>query len=380
MRRFAVSIVLIVLFWALSARPSPLRAADLVPAIDAARAKVAAGDSAGALRDLVVYVPAHPADIDAARFLGDLYFRVPDYGRAEATWKAIIARLPDDRQTHNRLGSLYAAEDRVTDAIAEYEKSLPSRGGFLGLVEQHRRNGDLAEFIAEFARNANENPLNPRAQSFYASVLRATRNYELAQVYYERAVALVPGNCPLLVDAGNNLIDLERLSDALRFLDRALAIDADDYAANVDAGEAYIELDEEAKARPLFERALRTRPDGSEALVDLGYLEDDRGQWKAAIVDYLRAMNAYPLESAAYIDLGYDYNAHQLYDLAQAAFIKGLSVAPDDGRLHYMLAVTYNVQGKVGLARDQYQLAIASKEPIVVRAAQAELALLPPLP
>jgi len=43
-----------------------------------------------------------------------------------------------------------------------------------------------------------------------------------------------------------------------------------------------------------------------------------------------------------------------------------------------MLAATYNVQGKVGLARAQYQLAIASKEPVVVHAAQAELALLPP--
>ncbi len=55
-----------------------------------------------------------------------------------------------------------------------------------------------------------------------------------------------------------------------------------------------------------------------------------------------------------------------------------MSVAPDDGRLHYTLAVTYNVQGKVALARDQYNLAIASKEPVVVHAAQIELALLPP--
>ena len=88
-------------------------------------------------------------------------------------------------------------------------------------------------------------------------------------------------------------------------------------------------------------------------------------------------MSAYPLESAAYINLGYDYNAHHLYDLAEAAFIKGLSVAPNDGRLHYMLAVTYNVQGKVALARGQYESAIASQEPVVVHAAQAELGVAP---
>jgi tetratricopeptide (TPR) repeat protein len=358
--------------------PAPARGADAVSALDAARAKVAAGDSAGALRDLSAYVPAHPADTDAARFLGDLYFRVPDYKNAEATWKAIVTRVPEDRQTHNRLGSLYAAQDRIADAISEYEKSLPSRNGFAGLVEQHRRQGDLGQFQAQFARNAEDMPLDAGSQSFYGSVLRAMGNFELAQHYYERAADLAPRNCGALVDAGNNLIDLSRLTDALRYLDRALAIDAGDYAANVDIGETYIELGNTAKARSSFERALETKPTGSEALVDIGYLEDDRGQWKSAVTYYVRAMNANPLESAAYIDLGYDYNEHQLYYLAEAAFIKGLSVAPDDGRLHYMLAVTYNVQGKVALARDQYQLAIASNEPIVVHAAQAELALLPP--
>jgi len=375
MRRWIAAAIFAVFGFALA--PHAVRA-DPSPALDAARAKVAAGDSGEALRDLRLYVPTHPEDSEAARFLGDLYFRVPDYRDAETTWKAIVARRPDDRETHTRLGSLYAVADRVSDAIGEFEKSLPTRSGFLGLVEQHRRQGDLDAFVAQYQRGADERPLDARAQSFYGSVLRAMHDYESAQHYFERAANLASKNCGALVDAGNNLIDLSRLADALGFLNRCLAIDANDYAANVDAGEAYVELHDDTAARPYFERALATKPDGSEALVDVGYLEDDRGKWKAAVNYYVRAMNAYPLESAAYIDLGFDYNAHELYSLAEAAYIKGLSVAPDDGRLHYMLAVTYNVQGKVGLARDQYRLAIASKEPVVVHAAQAELALLPP--
>lgn len=375
MCRSFVAVVFCVL---LTAVPLVSPGADELSAVVSARSKVAAGDSAGALRDLSAYAPLHPADTEAIRFLGDLYFRVPDYAHAEATWKSIVARLPNDRETHNRLGSLYAAEDRVNDAIVEYEKSLPSRGGFLGLVDGHRRRGDLEEFRAQFARNADEHALDSNAQSFYAGILRAMRRYTDAQIYFDRAVALLPDTCGTLVDAGNNLIDLGRLHDAVTVIDRCLAASPADYAANVDAGEAYIELNRENDAQPLFERAVTTKPDGSEALVDLGFIEDDRGHWKQAVTYYVRAMNAYPLEAAAYIDLGYDYNAHQLYDLAEAAFIKGLSVSPDDGRLHYMLAVTYNVQGKVVLARDQYRAAIASQEPVVVDAARAELALLPP--
>jgi tetratricopeptide (TPR) repeat protein len=380
MRRSIVTLVLVFALggWSRAAAPDPGPAPAATPALDAARAKVADGDWNGALRDLQVYVPGHPADTDAARFLGDLYFRVPDYRNAERIWKSIIAKLPDDRQTHNRLGSLYAAEDRAADAIAEFDKSLPSRGGFLGLVEAHRRQGDLALFAGTYATRADDAPFDAQAQWFNGNVLRSMRNFGLAQKYFDRAAALSPRNCSVLVDAGNNLIDLARLLEAVHYFRRCLAIDPNGYSANVDLGEAAIEQGDKAAARVDFERALATRSDGSEALVDIGYLEDDRDQWKTAVRDYIRAMNVNPLEAAAYIDLGYDYNEHQLYTLAQETFIKGLSVAPNDGRLHYMLAVSYNLQGKRELARAQYALAIASDEPDVVAAAQAELTQLQP--
>ncbi|GAC1584337.1 MAG: hypothetical protein NVS3B28_05360 [Candidatus Velthaea sp.] len=357
-----------------------VRAADPaeVSATDAARAKVAAGDTLGAIRDLDSYVPAHPADISAARLLGDLYYRIPDYKGSERIWKTILVRVPSDRETHNRLGSLYAAQDRIEDAIAEFEKSLPSRGGFYGLVAEHRRLGDLRAFESIWQQKAESNPFNAGAQSFYGSILRAERRFTAAQPYFNKVVTLSGANCGAMIDAGNNYIDTGALTDALVLLERCLRLQPGNYDALVDAGEAYLEKDDLKRARTYFERAVAARPAGSEALVDIGYLEDVNGHWKEAIGFYVRAVNSDPLQAAAYIDLGYDYNEHQLYQLAEASLIKGLSVAPEDGRLHYLLAVTYNVQGKVTLARSQYRLAVDSQEPIVVRAAQAELALLPP--
>jgi Tfp pilus assembly protein PilF len=109
----------------------------------------------------------------------------------------------------------------------------------------------------------------------------------------------------------------------------------------------------------------------------MGYLYDAHGDWKTAITYYNRAIRSDPMKPEAYIDLGFDYNQRRLFPLAEAAYLKGISVASDDGRLHYMLAVTYNLQGKIALARDQYQHALSSEEPLVVRLAKAELALLP---
>jgi Tfp pilus assembly protein PilF len=160
-------------------------------------------------------------------------------------------------------------------------------------------------------------------------------------------------------------------------LKACLAVDANYYPAVVNLGEAYLEKNDIVTSRPFLDRALALRPEGPEALVDIGYIYDAQGDWKTAITYYNRAIRSDPLRPEAYIDLGYDYNEHRLFPLAEAAYLKGLAVSQDDGRLHYMLAVTYNLQGKIALARDQYRHAIDSAEPIVVNAAQRELALLP---
>jgi tetratricopeptide (TPR) repeat protein len=320
--------------------------------LDAARGRVAAGDTRGAIDALAPYVASHPQDAAAGRLLGDLYFRVPDYPKAERIWKAILSLEPNDRETHGRLGSLYAVQDRIADAMAEFQLSLPSRAGYAGLVMIHKKAGDLPQYLMRLQQEAHD--------------------------AFAHVVTIRPSSCAARVDIANVLVDLGRIDPAIVHLKTCLGVDANFYPAVVNLGEAYLEKNDAVTARPYLDRALQIRPEGTEALVDIGYIYDMHGDWKTAVTYYNRAIRSDPLRPEAYIDLGYDYNEHRLFPLAEAAYIKGLAVSQDDGRLHYMLAVTYNLQGKIALARDQYRHAIASEEPIVVRAAQAELALLPP--
>ena len=345
--------------------------------LDAARAKVAAGDTKGAIAGLAPYVADHPQDGAAGRLLGDLYFRVPDFAKAEKVWKAILAITPDDRETHSRLGSLYAAQDKITEAMHEFQLSLPSRGGYVGLVMLHKRSGDLPQYMATLQSETDQHPLDVGRWSELGNAQRALHRYQAAYDAFNHVVAIRPASCGARVDVANALVDLGRIDPAIAHLKACLAIDNNYYPAVVNLGEAYLEKNDAATARPHLERALAIHPEAPEALVDIGYIHDSQGDWKTAIGYYNRAIRSDPLKPEAYIDLGFDYSEHRLYPLAEAAYIKGLSVSQDDGRLHFLLAVTYNLQGKIALARDQYRHAIASEEPIVVRAAQAELALLP---
>jgi tetratricopeptide (TPR) repeat protein len=346
--------------------------------VDAARAKVAAGDTKGAIAGLAPYVADHPTDAAAGRLLGDLYFRVPDYAKAERVWKAMLAIDGSDREVHSRLGALYAAQDRIQDSIAEFQLSLPNRSGYVGLVMAHKKQGDLGQYMASLMYDTDQHPLNVAKWAELGEAQRAMHHYVQALEAFNHVVAVRPSSCGARVDAANVLVDMGRIDPAIAHLKACLAVDASYYPAVVNMGQAYLEKGDPATARPFLDRALALHPEGPEALVDIGYIYDTQGDWKTAVTYYNRAIRSDPLKPEAYVNLGYDYSEQRLYPLAEAAYLKGLAVSQDDGRLHYMLAVTYNLQGKIALARDQYRHAVDSEEPIIAQTAQHELALLPP--
>lgn len=342
--------------------------------LDRLRAEAVNGKLDAAINELVDYVRDHSNALEAARLLGDFYYRKPDMQSAERTYKSIVARFPHDRETWNRLGGIYAAEDRVDDAITAFEKSIPEPSAYPNLVELHRRRGDLRKFEDEMSAQAARNPNDQRVQLIYGNVLRAVHQYDAAIARFKDALSLGMDRCAALNDLANVYLDIGRVKDAVPLLQRCLQIEPRAYFALVNIGEANIELGRYAEARPWLQKAVNENPYRPEAYVDLGFLEDVAQRWKSAVAYYQKAIDVDPLWRDAYVDLGYDYNEQKLYPLAEAAFLKGLSVAPHDGRLAYMLGVTYNQQGKTQLAKKQYERAIGnSDEDIVIRAAKREL-------
>jgi tetratricopeptide (TPR) repeat protein len=349
-------------------------------AIAQARKQVAAGDLAGAIKQLSSFVAMHPRELAAARYLGDLYYRQSDFASAEKTYRAVLAVAPTDRLTHDRLGGIYAAQDRVSEAIAEFSLSLPETSAYGHLVDLHRRLGDLPSFETRYKTLAEESPDSSEAQYAIGAIFVAERKPDLGIVYLERALEIDDrahqidrDSCPTMSELGTAYLDIGRMDAASQILNRCLALDHDDYAALVNLAAVDMETYRFDKAGSLLAHANAIVPDGPEALIDLGYLEDVGMHHDAAMKYYLRAIGVDPLARDAYVDLGYDYQEQHLYALAEAAFLKGLSVVPNDGRLHYLLGLTYADQGKHDLARQEYQRATKSDEPEIADAAAREL-------
>jgi len=345
-------------------------------AVDAARERVAAGDLDGAIRELATYVSGHPGEIGPERLLGDLYYRHGELARAEEKYKHILTYAPKDKETHNRLGSVYATENRVDAAIDEFDRSLPGTDSVPDLVRLHIRKGDFGQYKNEREKAAIDYPTDPDAQLELGQVYLAVHETDLALRYFRRALDEDPASLQALNDMGRAYLDLQDYDKAIDAFGSCLGRDPNNYACADNLGATYLESKRYAEAANVLTIAHRLQPERGEALVNIGYLSDVNGDWKRAVTYYVQSATVYPYAPEAYINLGLDYNQHGYYELAQSALLKGLAVAPEDGRLHFVLGDVYARQGNQAMAAAQFKLAADSYDPAVVSLAKERVAAL----
>lgn len=392
MRRFGILVCLAILAFggaAASARadskvtlnPDPGRfdtdfLSDPNGAMRAARELVAAGDLAGAIKSLGRYVAAHPDEAAPARLLGDLYYRQGDLGKAEDTYRAILQLYPGDKETHNRLGTVYATENRVDDAIAEFNASLPGTDSVGDLVALHARKGDLDAYRQQLERVADAYPDVSRWQSELAQAYAALHRPSDAARYFRRALDSSPNDLTALNGLGLALLDLRAYDLAAGDFKRCLGVDPLNYSCADNLGATLLEQGKYGEAEAILTTAHDLAPERSEALVNFGYLADTRGDWKGAVSWYLKALSVSPFARDAYFDLGLEYETHKLYEQAEAVLVKGIAVNPQDGPLHAVLGQTYQDMGKTALALEQFRVAAASLDPSIVAIARDRFAAL----
>ncbi|MGH7328534.1 MAG: tetratricopeptide repeat protein, partial [Polyangiaceae bacterium] len=241
--------------------------------MDRLRVEAINGKLDAAIAELADFVRYHADVVPAARLLGDFYYRKADMASAERVYKNIVIRYPTDRETWNRLGGIYAAEDRVDEAINAFNRSIPEPSAYPNLVALHRRRGDLRAFVDEVATRAQQQPSNLRVMLEYGNVLRATKQYDAAISVFEHALLLSDlDRCAALNDLANTYTDVGRAQDAVTLLQRCLALDPHTYFALVNIGEANIEIGNNDLARSYLERALKENRYRPEAYVDIGFI------------------------------------------------------------------------------------------------------------
>lgn len=349
---------------------------DPVGAVRATRELIAQGNIDLAMKALETYVAAHPFDPGPRRFLGDLYVRTGQLDRAKFTYQEILKYFPNDKETHNRLGTVYAIQNDVNDAIDEFTAALPGTDSVNDLVALHQRRGDLAKYEEQMDRLVREYPTDTAIQGEMGQVYNAINQPYLASIYFKRALDSDQTDLTALNGLGLAYLSLHDYANAELEFKTCLAVDKVVYQCNENLGATYLEARDYGPAKAALDRAFAIAPEKGETFVNYGYLADAQGDWHMAVADYAKAIAAWPYIREAYIDLGIAYEQHDLYQLAQEALVRGIASVPDDGRLHYLLGRAYEMQGDRADALAQFKLAAAGSDPTAVRVGQEAFASL----
>ncbi|HEY5425551.1 MAG TPA: tetratricopeptide repeat protein [Candidatus Tumulicola sp.] len=341
-------------------------------ALALARKRLAVHDADAAVVGLQRYLSVYPQELVVQRFLGDLYFRLGDFSRAEATYREIIESSPYDRPTHHRLGTLDLFEGCVDPAIAEFEAGLPE--SIDDLVSAHERKGDVDAFEGDMQRRAQKRPGDADVQYEMAETYDDLRLPRDAVDYFNRALRIYPKSTDILNGLAIGQMQIHDYAAAEQTFARCLNVEPEDYACTNDLGSLYLDQKRYDDAAPELARAHALAPEGPEALVNLGYLADERGDRARAIGYYAEALYVWPYSADAYVNLGFDRVRQGSIDQAESVLLKGLAIAPKDPRIHYLLGVVDEVHGKRAEAVAEFLSAERSSDPEIVNSARENVA------
>ena len=342
-------------------------ATDPKGAIREARESIAAGKMDVAIAQLEAYVQAHPGELEPHRFLGDLYMRIGQPDKAKAVYLQILATAPRDRETHNRLGTVYAVENQVDAAIAQFSAALPGTDSVDDLVSLHQRRGDLNAYRMQIESAARQDPGDAGTLSELGQIYNALHQSYSAVRYLKSALDDDPDDLTSQNALGLAYLNLGQYSDATDEFRHCLRSDPEMYSCADNLGATLLEMGDYTEAKVTLDRAYRMAPERGETFVNYGYLEDAQGNWQGAIAQYARAISTWPFVREAYIDIGLDYEEHHLYTLAQQVLVKGIASVNDDGRMHFLLGRAYEMQGDRSDALTQFKLASTGTDPTAVR-------------
>ena len=312
---------------------------------------------------------------------------------AGQTYRAALAKAPNDYWLHRNCGNFLDAHGQFEEALAEYRKALAinpySLGTNLAIGAALANQGKADEAFGYYRKALEIDPESAEVRNNLGNALANRGEFEEAIAQFREAVKIRPDSAEVHYNFGNILGKYGQFDEAISQYQTALEVRPDFAEAHNNLGEvlanhgraeeAVTHFRKALEIRPGFveaqrnlnkalpdrgpgddtiagyQKALEIKPDNAEAHNNLGIALTDKGQFDEAIVHYQKALEIEPYYAEAHNNLGNALAGRRQIDEAVAHYQKALRIKPDYAEAHNNLGNVLAGRGRIDEAITHYQ-------------------------
>lgn len=265
-----------------------------------------------------------------------------------------------DPNTHIKLSRalmLRGDQDGASAAVEESMRLDPDRR-LLADAFKLEKTGKPQEAEQIYRDILKKNPENVDALRMLAGLASSRNEHRDAEILLKRALELKPDFGRAMADLVNNLVDQEKLDDALEVADRLTRIGGDNPDSWLLQGNAFSASGQYENAIAAYRKSLELSPEHPGALSGLAHNQKTIGNQDEAISNYRKCIAANPYFTEAYWSLANlktfrftDEEVRAMEELLEHPHI------PDEAQIHLRNSLGFEYEG-----RQEYDKAFANFE------------------
>jgi|GEM_PF-1632283 len=300
-----------------------------------------------------------------------------NYAEAEAIFRRIIRRDPENVFAYNSLGIALYFQGQLEQAIASYHKAIQLDPNFvfahnnLGIALKGQ--GQLEQAIESHQKvlslpDGQGQPASAHTLAYYGlgTVLHKQGKLEQAIANFLKAIQLDSNHATVYYGLGTVLCDQGKLEQAIANFLKAIQLDPNFVIAYDGLGTVLYDQGKLEQAIANFLKAIQLDPNHATAYYGLGTVLYDQGKLEQAIANFLKAIQLDPNHVGTYNNLGIALRKQGKLEQAIESYQKALSLPDVKGTTasahtlaHNNLGFAFQEQGKLEAAIAEYKLAIA---------------------
>ncbi len=323
-----------------------------------------------AMKDVDAVLAMEPTNLRAMEAKADLAAARKEWTVAADYLAKVKAALPGNPGPYYKLGTVYEAQNRTEQAVAEYEAALSRAPGAVeplrALVRIKLGKGKPDEAVARINQALQAAPGNAGLQLLLAEVYENQKQYKESAAVIQKLLQANPRVAEAYLALARLAIARHDVQGAMTALEQGLAAVGQNAALSIALAEVFQRVNQPDKALEQYEKVLARDPGNlvaaNNAAALLSETKTDQKSLDKALSYASRFENS---ENPIYLDtLGWVYFKLGQYDRAKPLIEKASQKAPDVGLFQYHLGMTLLKKGETGAAKRLLQSSLQAKIPV----------------